>query len=152
MVGNRNINLAGTIVMSVFIAACGGSKSGIQFIVFRAIQGIGASMTMPTAGTVMCTVANLIITDSFPDSTQALAGAVFNTVSQFGTAVGIAVMAVISTSVTNESSTADKTSPDALMVGYRAAFWACFALMVLATLTGAIGLRNVWRVGVKKAE
>ena len=98
------------------------------------------------------TVANLIITDVFPPTTQALAGAVFNTISQLGVAVGIAVMAVISESVINESSNRDKNSPEALMSGYRASFWACFALMCLATLTGAIGLRKLWRVGVKKED
>lgn len=61
-------------------------------------------------------------------------------------------MAVISTAVTSESAFADKSSPEALLAGYRAAFWACFALMVLATLAGGIGLRHVWRVGVKKME
>lgn len=61
-------------------------------------------------------------------------------------------MAVVSASVTDESSFVDKTSPEALMVGYTAAFWACLALMVLATVTGAIGLRRVWRVGVKEGQ
>ena len=82
-------------------------------------------------------------------NTQALAGAVFITISEFGTSVGIAVMAVISASVTDLSSFVDKSSPEALMEGYRAAFWACFALMLLATFTGAIGLRRVWKVGAK---
>ena len=61
-------------------------------------------------------------------------------------------MAVISESVTDGSSSHDKDSPEALMSGYRAAFWACFILMVLTTLIGAIGLRKLWRVGVKKED
>ena len=49
MVGNRLINLTGTLTMGVFIAASGGAKTGIQFIVLRAMQGIGAAMAFPTA-------------------------------------------------------------------------------------------------------
>ena len=98
------------------------------------------------------TVANLIISNAFSDETQALTGAVFNTLSQFGSPVGMAFMVVIPTSVTARSGFENKVSPEALMEGYRAAFWACLVLMVLTTLIGAVGLRRVWRVGVKKGE
>ena len=93
-------------------------------------------------------MANLIITDVFSADTQALAGAVFNTVAQVGTWAGIAIMAVISASVTEESSWPDKASSEALMQGYRTVFWACFALMVLMTLVGMWGLRAVKKIGV----
>lgn len=82
---------------------------------------------------------------------HALAGAVFSTLSMIGTAVGISVLAVISESVTTGSAYSDKSSPEALMLGYRVAFWTCFGLMVLMTLTGVVGLRKVWKVGMKKA-
>lgn len=79
---------------------------------------------------------------------HALAGAVFSTVSMVGTAVGISVLAAVSESVTTGSVYSDKSSPEALMLGYRVAFWICFGLMLLMTLTGAVGLRNVWKVGM----
>jgi hypothetical protein len=44
----------------------------------------------------------------------------------------------------------EKTSPDALMVGYRASFWAAFASMAVVILIGAFGLRNIGKVGLKK--
>ena len=93
------------------------------------------------------TVANLVITDIFPVETQALAGAVYQVVSQLGTSIGIAVMAVISNSVTDRSRLPDKSSPEALLQGFRAVFWACFAMMVLSTLVGAWGLRGVQITG-----
>jgi hypothetical protein len=99
---------------------------------------------------VIFTVANLIITDVFPTNTQALAGAVFNTVSQFGTSIGITIAAIISASVTNKSSYQRKNSPDALMLGYRAVFWTCFGIMILACGVGAVGLRKVGKVGLKR--
>jgi MFS family permease len=99
---------------------------------------------------VIFTVANLIITDVFPTNTQALAGAVFNTVSQFGTSVGITIAAIISANVTNKSYYQSKNSPDALMLGYRAVFWTCFGIMILACGIGAVGLRKVGKVGLKR--
>lgn len=100
--------------------------------------------------TVIFTVANLIITDIFPPTTQALAGAVFSTVAQFGTSIGLAVTAVIAASVTEKSAFVEKKSPEALMEGYRAVFWACFAAMGTASVVGALGLRKVGKVGEKR--
>ena len=102
-----------------------------------------------TAPPVIFTVASLIITVVFPPQTQALAGAIFHTVAQLGTSMGIAIMAVISASVIDRSSLRDKTSPEALMQGYRATFWARFALMVMMTLVGMWGLRKMTKLGVK---
>ncbi len=107
----------------------------------------------------MFTVANLIITDVFPDDTQALAGAVFHTVSQFGSTIGVAVAAVISANVTSNSlsnlassSSANKAVNElALLAGYRAVFWTCFAAGVAASIVGAIGLRGIGIIG-KRGE
>lgn len=96
------------------------------------------------------TVANLIIADAFTTETQGLAGAVFNMVGQFGTSIGLAVFAIISANVTQESPYENKNSPDALMIGYRAVFWTCFGMMVLASGIGAWGLRKVGKVGLKR--
>ncbi|KAJ5204926.1 major facilitator superfamily domain-containing protein [Penicillium cinerascens] len=103
----------------------------------------------PLSADVIFTVANLIIADSFSAKTQGLAGAVFNTIAQFGTSIGLTIFAIISSTVTQESSYNNKGSPDALMVGYRAVFWTCFALMMAAAGIGALGLRKVGKVGLK---
>ena len=70
--------------------------------------------------------------------------------SQLGISVGIAVLAVISSTVTNASHFSDKRSPDALMQGYRAVFWTCFAMMVISTLVGWWGLRGCKTIGSNK--
>ncbi|KAL8779498.1 MAG: hypothetical protein Q9213_006910 [Squamulea squamosa] len=82
--------------------------------------------------------------------THALAGAVFNTVAQFGTSLGIAVMAVVASNVTRESGNPNKESPAALMEGYRVAFWLEFASMLLTVCIGIIGLRKAGKVGLKR--
>ena len=93
------------------------------------------------------TVANLLITDVFPKETQALAGAVYQTMSQLGISIGIAVLAVISNTTTDASPVPDKGSPEALMQGFRAVFWTCFAMMVLSTIVGLWGLQGYKKIG-----
>lgn len=99
---------------------------------------------------VLFTVGLLIISAVFPVRTQALGGAVFNTCAQLGTSIGLTVTSVISESITAASDEADKSSPNALMAGYRAAFWALFACMAIVFVTGALGLRRVGKIGVKQ--
>ena len=53
---------------------------------------------------------------------QGLAGAVSNTISMFGTAVGIAINAAVAQGVTNHSPLREQDFPSALMRGYRVAF------------------------------
>ncbi|KAJ5179266.1 major facilitator superfamily domain-containing protein [Penicillium capsulatum] len=104
----------------------------------------------PLSADVIFTVANLIIADSFSAKTQGLAGAVFNTIAQFGTSIGLTIFAIISSGVAKSSSYSNKGSPDALMTGYRAVFWTCFGLMMAASDVGAWGLREVGKVGLKR--
>lgn len=92
----------------------------------------------------------LIVSDVFPTRMQALAGAVFNTLAQLGTSIGFTTMSVISVSVTKESDFRNKSSPEALMVGYRASFWTLFAWMLVACAIGVFGLRKMGRIGEKR--
>lgn len=99
------------------------------------------------------TVSNILIASVFPDETQGLAAGVFNTVSQVGKSVGLALMALISNAITeNQSKFQDKRSPEALMIGYRAAFWTLFGMNVASLLVGALGLRKVGNIGKKKIQ
>jgi hypothetical protein len=75
---------------------------------------------------------------------------VFNTCAQLGTSIGLTVTSVITDSKTAASGEIDKSSPNALMTGYRAVFWTLFAWMVFVGLTGALGLRRVGKIGTKQ--
>lgn len=99
---------------------------------------------------VLFTVGLLVISAVFPSRTQALGGAVFNTCAQLGTSIGLTITSVITDSKTATSDDVDKSSPAAVMVGYRAVFWALFAWMVFVGLTGAFGLRRVGKIGTKQ--
>ena len=109
-----------------------------------------AQLLMYFSVDVLFTVGILIISDVFPPRTQALAGAIFNVMTQFGTSLGLAVMGVIASSVTQQSDNPDKTSPEALGDGYRATFWAALVWMLVACCIGVFGLRKVGKVGVKR--
>ncbi|KAK4548733.1 hypothetical protein LTR36_008506 [Oleoguttula mirabilis] len=85
-------------------------------------SGFLGNVFNPTGADSLFTISNLLITSVFPAKTQALAGGVFNTISQIGKSVGLALVAVIASSVTASSRYADKTSPEALMQGCTATF------------------------------
>ncbi|KAB8227943.1 MFS general substrate transporter [Aspergillus alliaceus] len=103
----------------------------------------------PIAADVLFTVSSIIIAGMFPAETQGLAAGVFNTVSQFGRTIGLALVALIANSITEKDSTLDKDSPGALMVGYRASFWFLFAMNITSLAVSLFGLRNIGNVGRK---
>lgn len=106
-----------------------------------------AQLLQPVSFNALFTIGLIVITDVFPANTQALAGAVFNTSAQFGSALGMAILQVISTVVTGQS---DGEEAQALMDGYRASFWTMFGFMILCTVVGFLGLRKAGRVGLKQ--
>ncbi|KAJ5395317.1 Major facilitator superfamily domain general substrate transporter [Penicillium crustosum] len=109
------------------------------------------AMTLsPINGDVLWTVSSLIISRAFPDDSMALAGSVFNTISQLGNSVGLAVTAVIAASVTAHDDGASSQTGSQLLEGYRAAYWTIFAGMILVFLVSSLGLRHVGKVGNKQ--
>lgn len=90
-------------------------------------------------------VSNLLISDAFPAEIQSVAGSVFNSLAQFGNSVGLAVTATIAASVTEHSNTKDNT--EALMEGFRAAFWTVFASTAIVLVVCLVGLRNTGTIG-----
>jgi MFS family permease len=109
-----------------------------------------AQILAPLSVDVLFTVGTIIVSEAFPEKTQGLAGAVFNTFAQVGSSIGLCLTSVISISVTQRSSFVDKESPQALLQGYRATFWTLFAWTIAACVIGGFGLRRLGQVGVKR--
>jgi MFS family permease len=109
-----------------------------------------AQVLAPISGDVLFTVGLIVVSEVFPERTQALAGAVFNTVAYFGMSMGLNSMQVVSLLVTNGTQYRDKSSPAALLQGYRASFWAMFGMTAFCSLLCVLGLRNVGKVGLKR--
>jgi MFS family permease len=113
-----------------------------------------AQTLSPMSGDVLFTVGLLIISDEFPEKMQALAGAVFNTVAQFGMSLGITVCQVAALAISSreerDGNVETGLENDALLKGYQASFWSMFAFLVTCTFIAIWGLRKAGKVGVKR--
>ncbi|TVY93504.1 putative MFS-type transporter [Lachnellula willkommii] len=109
-----------------------------------------AQLLSPMACDIMFTIGLLAVSEGFPADTQALAGAVFNTVNQFGQSIGLTLLAVVSAVVTKKTEDRGKGKDEALFLGFQAGFWTAFALGVPACLVGGFGLRHMGKIGVKR--
>lgn len=107
-----------------------------------------AVVIVPVGSDSLFTISNLVITSQFPGNTQGLAGGVFNTVSQVGKSVGLALGAVIANTVT--ATATGTTEEELLLRGYKATFWFCLALNVTTLVLGLWGLRTIGKVGLKR--
>lgn len=107
-----------------------------------------AQILQPVSGDILFTVGLIVVSEAFPEDTQALAGAVFNMAAQFGNALGLAIMQVVSTLISKEAS--DGTEEEAALEGYKASFWTMFAMMITCAIIGAWGLRKAGPIGLKK--
>ena len=96
-------------------------------------------------------ISNIVITNSFPPKDQALAEGIFNTVSQLGNSIGLAVTTIVASAVTSTAGSEEGTTPlQATLDGYRAAFWACFAAAIVSCFVSTISLRKSGKVGLKR--
>ncbi|KAK5312598.1 hypothetical protein LTR93_011260 [Exophiala xenobiotica] len=113
-----------------------------------------AQALSPVSVDVLFTVGMLIVSDVFPDKSQALAGAVFNTVGQFGLSFGVGLCQLVALGITGNQAQASHGSElpegDTLLRGYRAAFWTMHGFMLLCIIVALFGLRRVGKVGLKR--
>ena len=72
-----------------------------------------AQALSPFSVAVLFTVGMLIVSDVFPDKSQALAGAVFNTVGQFGLSFGLGLCQLVALGVTGNQGQASHGLGDA---------------------------------------
>jgi nitrate/nitrite transporter NarK len=119
-----------------------------------------AQIFAPFSADVLFTVGLIIVSDSFPEKTQGLAGAVFNTVAQFGMSLGVGVCQVVALGVmgndggsaghSGEGAAFEDKDPMKVLKGYRASFWTMFAYMLVVAVIAVVGLRKAGKVGLKR--
>ena len=109
-----------------------------------------AQVLSPVSADVLFTVGLVIVSESFPEKTQALAGAVFSTVGQFGQSLGIGLCQVVALGVMGKGDSQEEVAEDKQLRGYRAGFWTMFAYMIACGFLAAVGLKRVGKVGVKQ--
>ncbi|PPQ71259.1 hypothetical protein CVT24_009513 [Panaeolus cyanescens] len=78
---------------------------------------------------------------------QSVSGALFNTMTQLGTAVGVTVTTVVYNSIHSKP----RAQEDAILP-YRAAFWTAFAFGIVATILGVVFFRGVGVVGTRRVK
>ncbi|EUC55277.1 MFS general substrate transporter, partial [Rhizoctonia solani AG-3 Rhs1AP] len=78
---------------------------------------------------------------------QSLAGGIFNTLNQLGTAFGLAIASVVNNNVHHSALRESGDELGSLLRGYRAAFWTCFAFGMAALVLSLIFLRDIGIVG-----
>ncbi|KAF8650022.1 hypothetical protein AX16_005461 [Volvariella volvacea WC 439] len=88
------------------------------------------------------------------DDEQSLAGALFQTMTQLGTATGMAISTVVFNRVMKKQTQLHGPGEDAIMLAqlnsYKAAQWTCFGFGILATLLAIVFFRSVGIVGTVK--
>jgi MFS family permease len=120
----------------------------------------------PFSADVLFTVGLIIVSDNFPEKTQALAGAVFNTVAQFGMSLGMGSCQVVALGVQVKSGGTGSTGHGngdgdrggafegqddmAVLKGYRASYWLMFGYMIVCVIIAVVGLRKAGKVGLKR--
>ncbi|OSS49001.1 hypothetical protein B5807_05672 [Epicoccum nigrum] len=106
----------------------------------------------PFSADVLFTFGLLIVSESFPEEEQALAGAVFNTVSQFGMSLVLGSCQVVALGVigTSDEGSVGGDDPKELLKGYRASFWTMFGYTLCCVVIAVVGLRKAGKVGLKK--
>lgn len=115
-----------------------------------------AMVLSPISSDILFNVSNLVITNIFSAETQALAGGVFNTLSQLGNSVGLAMTSIVASAIAarryevGDGEEAKSTHAEATLEGYRAAFWCCFAAALCSCAISVWGLRRSGKVGLKR--
>jgi predicted MFS family arabinose efflux permease len=105
------------------------------------------ALLLPIGADTLFTISNLVITSVFPARTHGLAGGVFNTVAQIGNSFGLAIGAVVASTVS--AGWVNKTSVPALAAGYRGVFWTCLGAQLAVVVVARWGLRGSGKVGLK---
>ena len=123
-----------------------------------------AQIFAPFSADVLFTVGLIIVSDNFPEKTQALAGAVFNTVAQFGMSLGMGSCQVVALGVQTKSGSTGSTGHSdgesgaafedqddvALLKGYRASYRLMFGYMIVCMMIAVVGLKKAGKVGLKR--
>ncbi|KAK2802524.1 hypothetical protein FQN50_007330 [Emmonsiellopsis sp. PD_5] len=108
-----------------------------------------ATGLIPISADTLFTISNLVITSVFPPKTHGLAGGVFNTISQIGMSVGLALTAVISTAVSKHEMDSGRGG-QAMLKGYQATYWTAFGASIMIVALSWWGLRSIGKVGLKR--
>ncbi len=132
--GARRTSLAGLLLMAVglalFAIAPADANYVTQLLPTMALLGLGAGACFPA-------LVGLAMSGANPQD-AGLASGLVNTTAQVGGALGLAVLATLSTTRTADLVSTGHSVTDSLVAGYHLAFWIAAGLMVAAVAIGAV--------------
>ncbi len=131
--GARTTSLAGLVLMAIglalFALAPANASYVTQLLPTMALLGLGAGTCFPAlVGLAMSGVKM---------EQAGLASGLVNTTAQVGGALGLAVLATLSTTRSTDLAASGHSAVDSLMGGYHLAFWIATGLIVAAVVLGA---------------
>jgi predicted MFS family arabinose efflux permease len=131
--GGRAASLAGLTLMAVALALLAVAPADANYVTqllpTMALLGLGAGTCFPALiGLGM---------DGVEPSQAGLASGLVNTTAQIGGAVGLAVLATLSSTRTHQLASSGHSEDAALLSGYHLAFWIAAGLIVAAVAIGA---------------
>ncbi len=137
--GARTTSLAGLVLMAIglalFAMAPANASYLTQLLPTMALLGLGAGTCFPAlVGLAMSGVKM---------EQAGLASGLVNTTAQVGGALGLAVLATLSTTRAGSLAASGHSAVDSLVGGYHLAFWIATGLIVAALAIGAVLLRPV---------
>jgi EmrB/QacA subfamily drug resistance transporter len=131
--GARAVSLGGLVLMAVglglFAVAPADADYLTQLLPTMALLGLGAGACFPA-------LVGLAMSGVKPQE-AGLASGLVNTTAQVGGALGLAVLATLSTGRSQHLAASGTSGVDAMTGGYHLAFWIATALIVIAIATGA---------------
>ncbi|GAB1526530.1 hypothetical protein RhiTH_009697 [Rhizoctonia solani] len=142
--------ISGTILIAV-----GCFFTGLAALLFAVIKpsltywafGFPAAAVVVFGADFMFATGSIFVAKVALPHEQSLAGGIFNTLNQLGTAFGLAIASVVNNSVYRQSVRASGDEVESLLLGYRAAFWTCFGFGMAALVLTLVFLRGIGIVG-----
>ncbi|KAH8890733.1 hypothetical protein GQ53DRAFT_794702 [Thozetella sp. PMI_491] len=97
---------------------CGALRNAIAPMLLAGLYHVDSMALNPLGADLIYTITNLVVTSSFPASTQAPAGGILNMLAQIGKSIGLASTAIIARQMTMSGSVL--SYKEALLQGYKA--------------------------------
>ena len=136
--GARQVLIPGLVLITAglafFATAPADGSYGVNLLPAMVLMGSGAGLCFPP-------LMGLAMSGASP-ADAGLASGLINTTGQVGGAIGLAVLATVSSARTETLRNAGRSTAEALTGGYHLAFWIAAALTSIAVVVGLLVLRE----------
>ncbi|KAF8319050.1 efflux transporter [Clavulina sp. PMI_390] len=167
---NVVVALAVAHVPGIILVVIGCIMTGIAPLLFAVIQvdspywafGFPAAIVAVFGADFIFAGGSLFVAKVARHHEQSLAGGLFNTMTQIGTSIGLSISSIVldkqivkkasemGISLPSGGAAADNAPKEALLSGYRAAQWLCFAYVMTGLFMAVVFLRDIGVIAKKE--